>query len=515
MIHGAIKLLPLLALLLVPAVTNAQSQSRFSVGESQFCNLQDDGSVDCLVPPIFERLLPPDDLPELVAVSSGDAHACGITIEGEAVCWGDNNFDQLIVPAIPLPLTQINAGQNHTCAVDVAGEAHCWGLNSNRQTEPPDGALFTKVHAAFTSSCGILVNGNITCWSTDGERAPADLTGPFVDLDMQTQGVCGLTTTGEIVCNSLINAVVPPLTNGPYTDLATTFGAVCGLNTGSELECNTTSLDFIGIPDFSDFPLGEQFLSIQSAEPGFFQSFSTALSESESSREFVLSGTTLCGERLDGTFQCWSQSSSFPDIENPNAASDDVLNMRLDMDARIYGPRSVEIFWTPVLFVAGSSVEVEIFRGGELLERVNARQSFHDANAQSTNTYQIRLVDESGNTGLLSPELIVDTATGTVLFNGEPPLSASRQDAFDPEEIFTNLSATAVARGLLAYWTIDEDQQPLIDGFEIELNGRRAGFTRSQLYLNLEERISSCFRVSAIGFDGETIDSANIGSGCS
>ena len=60
---------------------------------------------------------------------------------------------------------------------------------------------------------------------------------------------------------------------------------------------------------------------------------------------------------------------------------------------------------------------------------------------------------------MLSPDLIVATATGTVLFNGEPPLSASRQDASDSEDIFTSLIATAVARGSLAYWTIDEDQQ--------------------------------------------------------
>ena len=213
MTRSSIKLFPLLALLFVPAVTNAQSQSRYSVGESQLCNLQENGAVNCSVISAFERLLPPEDLPELIAVSSGDTHSCGITLEGEAICWGDNNFGQLDIPAIALPLSQINAGHNHTCAVDAAGEAHCWGLNSNRQTEPPEDAVFTKVHAAFTSSCGILDNGNITCWSTDGERAPADLSGPFIDLDMQSQGVCGLTTSGEILCNLLINALVPPLTS--------------------------------------------------------------------------------------------------------------------------------------------------------------------------------------------------------------------------------------------------------------------------------------------------------------
>lgn len=504
--HNSIKLLPLLVLLLAPTITNAQSQSRYSVGESQLCSLQENGAVDCLVLSAFERLLPPDDLPELIAVSSGDSHACGITFEGDATCWGDNGFGQLNSPNTALPLTQINAGQNHTCAIDSAGEAHCWGLNSNRQTEPPEGAVFTKVHAAFTSSCGILDNGNITCWSTDGERAPADLIGPFIDLDMQTQGVCGLSASGDILCNSLINALVPPLTGGPYIDLATTLGSVCGLNTNNVLECSTTEIIFQGIPDFSDFPLGDQFLSIQSVETGF--------SGIGNSREFGPIGTTFCGERPDGTLQCWSPSASFPDIDNPSPTSEEVaINMRLDMDARIYGPGSVEIFWTPVLS-AGRSVEVEIFRNGALLDRVDARQSYFDGNALPTNIYQIRLVDGSGNVGSTSPDLIVDTDTNTVLFNGEPPLLATRQDVFDSEEVFTDLNSTAVGRGSLVFWTIDPDQQSMIDGFEIELNGQRAGFTRSQLYLNLEERASGCIKVSAIGFTGEVIDTVNAGPNC-
>ena len=506
MTPNSIRLLCVLVLLFASSMTKAQTQSRYSVGESHLCTLQDTGVVNCIVSSGFERLLPPESLPELVAVSTGETHTCGITLDGEAVCWGDNNFGQLDVPAIPLPLTQINAGHNHTCAVDSAGQAHCWGLNSNRQTEPPGGALFTKVHAAFTSSCGILVNGDITCWSTDGERAPADLTGPFVDLDMQTQGVCGLTATGDILCNALINALVPPLTDGSYSDLATTLGAVCGLNTGNELECNTSSFSFAGTPDFADFPLGEQFLSIESVESGF-----TGIGSSRETRPI---GTTMCGERLDGSLQCWSPSTSFPDIDNPTSTTQELLtNMRLDMDARIYGSTSLELFWTPVPS-AGSDVEVEIFRNGALLDRVGARQSYFDGNALSSNTYQIRLIDDSGNVGPLSPELFADTASNTVLFNGEPPLIASRQDVFSSEQVFTSLRRTAVASGSLVFWTIDPEQQALIDGYEIELNGERAGFTRSQLYLNLEERVTSCIRVSAIGFGGEILDTENMGSSC-
>ena len=490
----------------VTVVSNAQSQSNYSVGESQLCTLQDNGAVDCIVSSTSERLLPPEDLPELLAVTSGDSHNCGITLDGEAICWGDNNFGQLDLPSISLPLIQINAGHNHTCAVDVAGEAHCWGLNTNRQTEPPEGAVFTKVHAAFTSSCGILENGNITCWSTDGERAPVDLTGSFVDLDMQDAGVCGLTTTGDILCNSLIDALIPALTNGPYTDLATARGALCGLSSGGVLECNGSRFNFAGTPNVADFPLGEQFLSIQSAETGF-----AGIGNSSEIRPI---GSTFCGERLDGSLQCWSQSTRFPNIDNPSPPTQDLVeNMRLDMDARIYGSASVEIFWTPVP-AAGSTGEIDIWRNGILLDRVAARQSYFDGNALTTNTYQIRLVDDSESVGPFSSELLVVTDTDTVLFNGEPPLQASRLDAFNSEEVFTDLDRTAVANGALVYWTINQEQESSIDGYEIELNDQRVGFTRSQLYLNLEERVTSCIRISAIGFDGNVLDQADRGPNC-
>ena len=299
---------------------------------------------------------------------------------------------------------------------------------------------------------------------------------------------------------------MPPLTDGPYSDLATTLGAVCGLNAGNELECNTSRFSFAGTPDFADFPLGEQFLSIESVESGF-----TGIG---SSRETGPIGTTMCGERLDGSLQCWSPSANFPDIDNPAPTTQElVTNMRLDMDARIYGSTSLELFWTPVPS-AGSDVEVEIFRNGTLLDRVGARQSYFDGNALSTNTYQIRLIDDSGNVGPLSPELFADTASNTVLFNGETPLLASRQDVFSSEQVFTSLRNTAVASGSLVFWTIDPEQQALIEGFEIELNGERAGFTGSQLYLKLEERVTSCISISAIGFGGEILDTENRGSSC-
>ena len=493
-------------LLWMPLTVSAQSQSNYSVGESQFCSLQDGGQVNCILRQGFDRLVPPSDLPELTAVTTGDAHACGITFTGEAICWGENNFGQLNVPSVDLPLVQINAGQNHTCAVDSAGAAVCWGLNGNRQLEPPDDAIFTQVDAAFTSSCGILTNGDITCWSTDTSRAPAQVVGPFVDLDISDSGVCGLVTDGSIRCSVGVNDI-SLLQNGPYTDIATTRDALCALSTEGILECELAS--FADTSE-EDYPIGEQFSSIQSAETGF----SGIGSSTEFNRVF---GTTMCGERLDGTFQCWAESTLFPDLSESTPSQPDLVSeQRLDLDARIYGSSVVEIFWTPLSSTGGPVPLVEVFRNGESILTTDAAFSFFDPNASVNNTYQIRLVDDTGNIGPLSDPLTVDTQTRTVLFNGELPVTNATLVEEFGEEIFTRVDQRGLTIGFIGFWEVNPAQMSLVDGFEILLGGSSVGFTRSQLYVNTESRLGGrCFEILALDSAGTILDSASpIGRSC-
>ena len=321
-------------LLLASQNVIGQSKPTYSVGSAQFCALDDEGQANCTITSGFERLRAPASLPALKAITAGDTHACGISVEGAAVCWGDNVYGQLDLPSISAPLVKINAGANHTCALDTAGAAVCWGLNGNTQTDPPEGARFVEIDAVENSSCGILDNGNITCWTNDGLSAHESLEGPFIDLDAQRRNVCGLTSTGEIRCFTNTNIPSAPPEGNGFTDVAVNFDAICGLSADGTLECR-----FEDEEDASDYPIGEQFLSIQSDETdtGFTSFFANG-----TSRVF---GSTMCGERPDGTVQCWAEGGNFPDLENENPTSQELLEtVEFDLDAKIYDGNSVELF---------------------------------------------------------------------------------------------------------------------------------------------------------------------------
>ncbi len=498
MVKSIRNVLTTIVLLSFPLIVVAQPQSNYSVGESQFCTLQDDGQVNCTLPSEFSRLAPPPGLPALAAVTAGDAHACGITFAGQPICWGENSFDQLNAPVVDLPLVQINAGQNHTCALDSAGEAICWGLNGNRQLEPPENAIFTQIDAAFTSSCGILSNGDITCWSTDTSRAPPPQAGPFTDLDILNSGVCGLVADGSIRCSAGVNR--PLLQNGPYTDIAATRAALCALDTDGILECAISS--FFGNAD--DYPIGQQFSSIQSVETGF----NGIGASSERNTQF---GSTMCGERFDGTFQCWAESTNFPNLAEPSASQQDLISaQRLDLDARIYGSTAVEIFWTPISNLSGVSPKVEVFRNGQSLITANAEFSYFDSDASVDNTYQIRLIDDAGKIGALSDPLSVNTETRTVLFNGEPTLTSARLEEDFGQTIITSVVRRGLSGGFIVSWNVDPTFMSSIDGFEIRIAERSIGFTRSQLYVNTEMDLGGqCFEILAVDTAGTVLDSAS------
>ena len=485
--------------LLTPLSANAQvqAQASFSFSTKQLCTLLSDGQVSCFVADGFDRILPPPDLPALIAVSSGDTHSCGITLDGRPVCWGDNNFGKVTPPPIEQPLVQINAGSNHTCAVDVAGEAICWGLNSNLQLEPPESARFVKVDAGFTSTCGILANGDITCFSTDSARAPLPLSGPFVNLDFEDTGVCGLTDAGDIRCVSgdPINPPRnPPPANGPYTDLAATADAVCGLNLDGALDCSF--IRSFNQATIGTYPIGEQFLSIQSEE--------TALERTDFSRTGPDS-STMCGERLDGSLQCWGSDRNILDFEQQPVNGGTNL-IQLELDARIYSVNTVEIFWTPLNRDA-LAPEVEIFRNGELLDRVSAMFSYIDNDALADSTYQLQLVDSTGNVGPLSDVLSVNTETRTVLFNGEPVLTISNFTPDNLQDVITGINFVGLANGFIVSWDVDADLVPLVDGYQIRIGGESVGFTRSRLFLSTETSLGgACFEVIAVGIDGTLLD---------
>lgn len=453
----------------------------------------------------FERLRPPANLPSFTAVTVGDTHACGITAEGTPVCWGENVYGQLDIPDIDTPIVKINAGANHTCAIDNTGDAVCWGLNTNDQLIPPAGSTFIEIDAVENSTCGILANGDITCWTTDNVRAYERLEGPYTALDTASRTVCGLTETGSIECFTNNSSVVTPPSNGPYIDLAVNRQAICGLRTDGALDCSFTDTS-----TSSQFPVGDQFTSIHSVESdtGFTSIRGTFIKVVDS---------TMCGERLDGEIDCWAEGGNFPNIDNtPTTATDLINNLDIDLDARIYDTKAVEIFWTPLPFeYDGTRItnqpNVEIYRNGELIDTVLARFSYFDRSATADATYQVRLVDDFGNAGELSGTLTVSTESRTVLYNGEPtvlnPISAPQTES----NVITDYSYAGFSEGFVVGWTVDSELEGLIDGYEVLVNGVSLAFTRSKLFVSLDQR--GCVDIVAYGFDGARIGSTRLARG--
>lgn len=519
--HSLLKrLLISLPLLATPMFAAAQSNIDYSFSAAQLCTLDDAGAVGCILAPGYERLLPPTTLPALSDSTTGEAHACGITLDGQLVCWGDNFYGQLNMPDVDGVFTQIDAGANHTCALDSNGEAICWGLNTNLQLDPPAGATFLQVDAAGVKSCGLQTDGEVICWSDDARRSPQDLVGPFVKIDIRSGEVCGLSEDGGIQCSdgSAINLPIRPVTpyltppdNGPYIDIATSYNAVCGLQTDGTLDCSLLNPE-----DADKYPLGEQFSSIQSNETDILISTREIV---DGDYAYVASGTAMCGERADGTLQCWDEGAIFP---GPNGAAvsnaDLVATFELELDARIYDSNAVEIFWTPLPFNSIGTNDVvepvvEVFRNGESIARRLARFSFFDNRAVADAEYQIRLIDEAGNPGPLSGILSVNTGSGSVLFNGEPTLSLSPVEELP--DVFTNTSSGSLPVGIVIAWNVNPDIESMIDGYEIRVNGAQVGFTRSHLFVDIKTpQAGRCVEIVAIGFDQSRLGARAFGSGC-
>lgn len=519
LMHQLLLSLPLLTASLYAV---GQTNSNYSFSPSQFCTLDELGDVSCIISRGYERLAPPDNLPSLGALTTGETHACGITLEGQPVCWGDNYYGQLNTPTVNAALVQIDAGANQTCAVDTNAESICWGLNDNLQLDAPEGEKFLQVDTGSLMTCGLKLDGEVTCWSDDERRYPRNLVGPFVKIDLRSGGVCGLTNDGEIRCsdNSMVTPSITPYTpylappsNGPYIDMSATYNAVCGLKTDGSLDCT-----FVDAEDASSYPLGEQFAKIKSNDTDILHS----------TREFVdgrftylPSGTEMCGQKMDGSFECWDEGAIFAGPTGGGSTNTElVASFELELDAKIYDSNSVEIFWTPLpsnyslggtLFV---EPVVEIYRNGELIESRNARFSYFDGNAEINSEYQIRLIDEAGIPGPFSDVLAVNTIERTVLFNGEPTLIQSQ--LAELPDVFTSTNTASLFVGIVVAWEVNSDVESLIDGYEIRVNGSPAGFTRSNLFVDTNTPLAGrCVEIIAVGFDQARLGAKSVGSGCS
>lgn len=311
--------------------------------------------------------------------------------------------------------------------------------------------------------------------------------------------VCGLTADGDIRCTSGI--IVPD--RGSYTALAINRAAICALDLNGALDCNLRNND-----DATEYPLGEVFTSIQTLESNV-----TVTVFGPDGVILRQSGSTMCGERPDGSIDCWAQGSEFPDIDNPTAIEEAFLaTINLELDARVYSATRVEVFHTPVRSPTSRPLSIEVYRNGVLIDTKIAGFSYFDTNAQRTNDYQLRVIDDAGNAGAFSETLSVNTSTNEVLFDGEAPFSpVAPDDTVISNGVVQNLNIT----GFVASWDIAPEAAEDVDGYLVSVDGATLGFTRLRLFVDTRSNLlRRCVRVTAVDASGSPVDIASAGFSC-
>ena len=485
----------------------AQSFEQVAPGAQHICTLDSSGQVECTTTPVATRFLPPDDLPLMREISAGQQHTCGITLDGGVECWGADAFGVLQVPEFDASVVSLSAGINHTCAIDENNQVQCWGLGTNGQLDVPDvPGGFVKVDAGREASCGIDVNGDIHCWSTiDSFVFDQPVEGPFIDLDLSVLSACGLTSNGDIDCFVLNDFVeITPPTNGPYSDLTVTIGSICGLGMDQLLDCSFREPTmFSADPMIEEFPLEVAFSSIERSAQ-------------------VAGATPVCGVRAEsGTISCFGDGPSEGFLPAPPGASSVVdantaSSFNLQLTAQVYSSTQVELFWNRVPSVF-PQISVEVFRDDELIATTpNNISLFFNSNFGPNDEarYRVRTVDDAGNRGEFSNEILVNRITGVVTSSVQPIDNPRVDPAVRVSNI--NQSFFVGASTVLLTWQVDNPNDVEIAGFEVRVDDELLGFVENTVFSGelISRNVCNVFTVAALASDGSILDfSANDFSG--
>ena len=155
-----------------------------TAGETFWCGLRDDGSVECWD---VEGTLPsgPEDL-AFTSISSDYEFACALDDAGTPHCWHVQGFLKDYGPRAPPAdetFTMITTGRFHACGLRMDGSAVCWG----EQGSPPADLRFESIASGGWHTCGVLRDRTLACWGSNhlGQASPP---GPLHDWPGRTFG---------------------------------------------------------------------------------------------------------------------------------------------------------------------------------------------------------------------------------------------------------------------------------------------------------------------------------------
>ena len=153
-------------------VPMSQRFQRLLLGTYHSCGENMDGEIICwgALGGNNERK-PPEDLAEVVSISTDQHHTCATDPDGHVRCWGGT----ISAAAIEVPddlgyVVSVKAGSRHTCALDEHGEVTCWGhsgLSDADVTAVPQLPRITQIGAGGNFACAIDETDGVTCWGDD------------------------------------------------------------------------------------------------------------------------------------------------------------------------------------------------------------------------------------------------------------------------------------------------------------------------------------------------------------
>lgn len=417
-----------------------------TVGTNQVCLLDDTNHLKCRTHVFHDRLIPPEDTPELVSIAAGDAHLCGLTTSGDVHCFGDNDFGQTSHDAETQGnrYKDINAGSNHTCATRLSGmQIDCWGGESGQLTSTLSEYLTSLNYRGQLQNIRQTVMGNneicwisemtsnrnnFFCWTHGRDFYQILDAGRILSASTDGTYYCSIVSDGGVVCledigwRRLLQSTSFGLSE-PYSKVAVSGSVVCVIDSSGRLDCDTSILEgesaglyeernAAAINDQVSLLADKRFTHLEPF-PAYFNNGGVG---------FCLADTQDNLHCIGDRYATFNEPTPSADWIDSGFASDDYNDSLLTItNIDVYSSNIVELFWEPSIDYLEYS-HIEIYRDGTLLTNTTNADSYFDNTLEegTTYTYKIREVHIDSTIGEFSEEYVVRTPSNSNPFVENP-----------------------------------------------------------------------------------------------
>lgn len=221
--------------------------AQFDVGGYGMCTIDEEGTVRC--PSTVRDIGSPAR-----AVASGLYHGCAANNVGEVSCWGDDSSGRLMVPDGLTDVVALSSSHSVTCALTGSDQVSCWGGGAGVVTIPSDLGNTVQVAAGQFHACALDDMGVVRCWgssNTEGQLTVPSNLGTVVAISAADSVNCALNTLGDVRCwgASTFSRKMVPASLGNVSAIAVGSYRVCAIEVGGNVVCWGSGVAYQPIPD--------------------------------------------------------------------------------------------------------------------------------------------------------------------------------------------------------------------------------------------------------------------------